>query len=141
MPGWLLADPILGPVARGTSAERLAALKGTELAVFGPVFTGRVPLGDLWLAHWRELRPPVDAFTEQLLGTVSRALQEHARRLALEDANAVALRDELRERLNRLFRAAAGTLVATLCHLTLMALDFERLRGGLVNRSLFARGK
>ena len=141
MPGWLLADPILGPVARGTSAERLAALKGTELAVFGPVFTGRVPLGDLWLAHWRELRPPVDAFTEQLLGTVSRALQEHARRLALEDANAVALRDELRERLNRLFRAAAGTLVATLCHLTLMALDFERLRGGLVNRSLFARGR
>jgi hypothetical protein len=59
----------------------------------------------------------------------------------LADVNAVALRDELRERLNRLFRAAAGTLVATLCHLTLMALDFERLRGGLVNRSLFARGR
>jgi hypothetical protein len=32
-------------------------------------------------------------------------------------------------------------VVATLCHLALMALDFERLRGGLVNRSLFARGK
>jgi hypothetical protein len=141
MPAWLLVDPILGPIERGTSAERLAAVKGTALAVFEPAIGGRVPLGDLWLARWRELRPPVNAFTEQLLASVSRAVQEHARMLALEGVDAVALRDQLRERLNKLFRAAAGTLVATLCHLALMALDFERLRGGLVNRSLFARGK
>jgi hypothetical protein len=140
IPAWLLADPIVGPVARGSSAERVAAVKGTALAVFEPAITGRVPLGELWLAHWQELRPPVDAFTEQLLAAVSRAVQEHTRMLALEGANGVALRDQLRKRFDRLFRAAAGTVVATLCHLVLMALDFERLRGGLVNRSLFARG-
>ena len=140
MPAWLLADPIVGPVARGSSAERLADVKGTALAVFEPAITGHVPLGELWLAHWQELRPPVDAFTEQLLAAVSRAVQEHTRMLALEGANGVALRDQLRKRFDRLFRAAAGTVVATLCHLALMALDFERLRGGLVNRSLFARG-
>jgi hypothetical protein len=100
-----------------------------------------VPLGELWLARWRELRPPVDAFTEQLVEAVCSAVQEHARRLVLDGANGVALRDQLREQLSRQFRAAAGTLVATLCHLALMALDFERLRGGLVNRSLFARGE
>jgi hypothetical protein len=131
----------VGPVARGSSAERLADVKGTALAVFEPAITGRVPLGDLWLAHWQELRPPVDTFTEQLLVAVSRAVQEHARMLALEGANGVALRDELHKRFERLFRAAAGTMVATLCHLALVALDFERVRGGLVNRSLFAQGR
>jgi hypothetical protein len=141
VPAWLLADPILGPAARGASAERPVAVNGSALAFFEPAIAGRVPLAELWLTRWRELRPPVDAFTEQLLAGVSRAVQEHARMLALEGADAVALRAQLRERLNKLFRAAAGTLVATLCHLALMALDFERLRGGLVNRSLFARGK
>jgi hypothetical protein len=66
VPDWLLADPIVGPVARGASAERLATVKGTVLAVFEPAISRRVPLGDLWRARWRELRPPVDAFTEQL---------------------------------------------------------------------------
>jgi hypothetical protein len=141
VPAWLLADPILGPAVRRASAERPVAVKGTALAVFEPAIAGRVPLADLWLARWRELRPPIDAFTEQLLASVSRTVQEYSRMLALEGADAVALRDQLRERLNKLFRAAAGTLVATLCHLALMALDFERLRGGLVNRALFARGR
>lgn len=140
-PAWLLADPILGPAVRRASTERPVALKGTALAFFEPAIAGRVPLADLWLARWRELRPPIDAFTEQLLARVRRVVQEHARMLTLEGADAVALRDQLRERLNKLFRAAGGTLVATLCHLALMALDFERLRGGLVNRSLFARGR
>jgi hypothetical protein len=73
-------------------------------------------------------------------GGFSKTVQEHTRKLALEGANGTVLRDQLRERLDRLFRAAAGTVVATLCHLALMALDFERLRGGLVNRALFPRG-
>jgi len=141
MPAWLPADRVFEPVARGTFPERLAALKGTALAVFEPAITGRVPLAELWLERWREQRPPVDVFTEQLLAGVFKAVREHARRLAVEGANGVALRDQLRERLDKLFRAAAGTLVATLCHLALMALDFERLRGGLVNRSLFAPGR
>jgi hypothetical protein len=141
LPAWLLADPILGPAARGASAERPVAVNGTALAFFEPAIGGRVPLAELWLARWRELRPPVDAFTGEVLAAVLRAVREYARMLALEGANGAVLRDQLRERLNRLFRAAAGTVVATLCHLLLMALDFERLRGGLVNRSLFGRGK
>jgi hypothetical protein len=139
VPAWLLADPMLETAARGVSAERPVDVKGTALAVFEPAIAGRVPLADLWLARWRELRPPVDASTERLLAAVCRAVQEHARMLALEGADGVALRDQLRERLTKLFRAAAGTVAATLCHLALMALDFERLRGGLVNRSLFSR--
>ena len=140
-PVWLLADPILGTVVQGVPAERAAVIKGTALAAFEPAIAGRVPLADLWLRRWRERRPSVDTFTEQLLAAVGRAVQEHARMLAVEGADAGALREGLRERLNRLFRAAAGTVVATLCHLALMALDFERLRGGIVNRALFPRGR
>ena len=141
MPAWLLADPILGPAARGASGERPVAGKGAAATLFEPAIAGQIPLAALWLGRWRELRPPVDAFTEQLLARVTNSVQEHAQALVLEGADAVALREQLCERLSKLFRAAAGTLVATLCHLALMFLDFERLRGGLVNRSLFARGK
>lgn len=145
VPAWLLADPVVGPALRKASVEgpmsveRPVSVKGTPLEFFEPALAGRVPLAELWLARWRQLRPPLDAFTEPLLAAVQKALREHARLLALEGADAVALRDQLRERLSKLFRAAGGTLVATLCHLGLMALDFERLRGGLVNRSLFPR--
>jgi hypothetical protein len=125
-PPWLQADPLLGATGRGTA-----------LAVFEPAITGAVPLGQLWLAHWRELRPAVEGGTEQLLVVLARVVREHARALSLESADAVALREQLRARLCRLFRSAAGTPVATLCHLVLMALDFERLRGGLVTRALF----
>jgi hypothetical protein len=136
-----LADSLFEPLARATAAERLVALKGTALAVFEPAISGRVPLGGLWLERWRELRPQVDAFTHQLMTTVLKSMRVHAGRLAEEGANGAALRDQLHDRLDELFRAAAGTLVATLCHLVLMALDFERLRGGLVSRALFARGR
>jgi hypothetical protein len=139
-PAWLMADPVVGPVARRASAERTAAVDGTAFAVFGPAIAGRVSLAELWLTHWRGLRPPVDPFTEQLLAAISKVVREHARRLALDGADGAGLRVQLRERLSKLFRASAGTCAATLCHLSLMALDFERLRGGLVNRSLFASG-
>jgi hypothetical protein len=51
------------------------------------------------------------------------------------------LRHELHERLTGLFRAATGTVAATFCHLMLIALDFERLRGGFVSRRLFAAAR
>jgi hypothetical protein len=127
VPAWLAADPILG--------------RRTALSVFEPAISGRVPLAQLWLARWRKLRPPVDDSTERLLAGVAKAVREHAQGLALQGIDAVALREQLRARLNRLFHVAAGTPVATLCHLALMALDFERLRGGLVDRRLFSHGR
>jgi hypothetical protein len=125
LPAWLSADPIAG--------------HKSALSAFEPAIVGRVAAGELWLTRWRQLRPTFDFGTEQLLAALSKAVREHLRALAVESADAVALRTQLRERLNRLFRLAAGTAVATLCHLILMALDFERLRGGLLSRSLFGR--
>lgn len=129
LPAWLQADPVIG-----------ATGKDTALAILEPAIAGRVPLGALWLAHWQKLRPLVDEETERLLAALARAVREQVRALALEGADAVRLREQLQARLRRVFRGAAGTPVASLCHLVLMALDFERLRGGLVTRALFAGG-
>jgi hypothetical protein len=140
-PAWLQADPLLRPVTGATRVERLAALTGAGLEVFEPGIAGRVPLDELWLARWRAFKPSADARTDELLKVTCEAVQNHARQLESDGVDVTALREQLRERLEKLFRATSGTVVATLCHLALMALDLERLRGGLVTRSLFARGQ
>ena len=141
LPTWLAADPVLGSTARGSLSERLDALKTAGLEVFEPAVAGRRALGELWLGHWRQLQPRADLYTEQLLASTAKTLEDHALSIAVEGADGAMLREHLRKRLTRLFRAGAGTVVATLCHLSLMALDFERLRGGLVTRALFAQGE
>jgi hypothetical protein len=113
---------------------------GTRVADYEPAIAKQLPDFELWLTRWRTLRPPAEADTEQYLAAVFKALREYARQNELASTDSVAPRERLRARLERIFRAAAGTAVATLCHLGLMALDLERLRGGLVNRSLFAGG-
>jgi hypothetical protein len=40
----------------------------------------------------------------------------------------------------RLFRKHGGSPAAVFCHLALVALDLERLRGGLIRRRVFAPG-
>jgi len=111
---------------------------GGRVADFEPAIAKQAPSFERWVTRWRALRPPADADTEQHLAAVFKALRDYARQSERESADSTPPRERLRSRLERLFRAAAGTAVATLCHLALMALDFERLREGLVNRSLFA---
>jgi len=137
-PAWMLADPVCGPIAPGGPAERSAALRTTALAPLEPAIMGRFPVAALWRAHWQALTPPADAHTRQLLGLLCRGIDAHVARLLEDGPAASVLRGELTERLSRLFRAAAGTAVATACHLALLALDLERLRGGLVRRRVLA---
>jgi hypothetical protein len=137
-PTWMLADPTVGPVAERTLEERIAALKGTPLAAFEPAVSGRVAAGVLWRAHWRSLTPLPDADVRSLLDSLLRVFDAYTRQMATEGADSTAPRQRLTERLTRLFRAGAGTVVATICHLGLTAFDLERLRGGLINRRVFA---
>ncbi|HTC44912.1 MAG TPA: hypothetical protein VK696_07685 [Steroidobacteraceae bacterium] len=113
---------------------------GARIADVEPAIAKQAPSFELWVTRWRALWPAVDADTAQHLTQVLKALREYAQQNELANDDSVAPRERLRARLERIFRAAAGTAVATLCHLGLMALDFERLRGGLVKRSLFAGG-
>jgi hypothetical protein len=135
-PAWLMADPVCGPIAPGVPAERITKLHGASLAVFEPAISGRLAVGTLWRLHWLALIPRTDERTRELLGILSRAIGAYADQLAPASGSATAARQQLADRLTKLFRAGAGSVVATVCYLALLALDLERLRGGLTNRCL-----
>ena len=136
VPSWLLADPLYGPISLGTPADRAEALAHTALAALRPVVAGGAAPGAAWSVQWQLLQPPTDVGTEYFLQRLKRALDRH-RQALLRAEDSEPLRKELANHLQRLFRAAAGTVIATVCHLALVALDLERLRGGLARRSLF----
>jgi len=137
VPRWLLADPLYGPMAPGTPADRAAALEHSALAALNPAVAGLTTLGAAWGRQWQLLQPQTEVRTGSFIQRLSTIIEEHEQALLRAADSAEPLRRELAGRLQRLLRAAAGTVVATVCHLALVALDLERLRGGLSRRSLF----
>ncbi len=137
-PAWMLADPVYGPLAPGTPAERAAAIAGSTLAPLESALTGRRSPRSAWNAHWQRLLPRADERTRQCLAQLLQAMARHEQDLLRAADSAEALRGALAHRLQRLLRIAAGTVIVTVSHLGLVALDLERLRGGLARRYLFA---
>jgi len=131
VPPWMLADPVCAPVAVGTPLERAAALEHTPLAALAPAVRARGPLGPAWREESARLSPPIEGETQALL----------SRLMSASGVAAPAAAPGAAVTLLHLFRAAAGSAVASACHLALLSLDFERLRGGLVVRSLFGAAR
>ena len=136
-PTWMLADPMYGPIAPGTSTDRAAALAKTALAPLEPALAGRSSPGAAWCAHWDALRPLSEAHTQHSLELLLHEMQRHEEDLLRAPDTAEPARSELANRIQRLMRTAAGTVIVTVCHLALVARDLERLRGGLARRCLF----
>jgi hypothetical protein len=136
-PAWMLADPLYGPIAPGTSADRAAALAKTALAPLQPALAGRCSPLAAWRAHWDALRPLAEAHTQHSLELLLHEVQRHAQDLLRVPDTAEPARSELANRIQRLMRTAADTVIVTVCHLALLARDLERLRGGLARRCLF----
>jgi len=136
-PAWMLADPVCAPLAPGTIADRAAALADSVLAPLQAIVAGRMPPGPVWSAHWQALWPRADASTQYSLDLFMRAVSRHQQALLIAADTSEPLREQLANRLQKLLRVAAGTVIVTVCHLALLALDLERLRGGLASRCLF----
>jgi len=128
VPPWMLADPVCGPVAVGSPAERAAALDATPLAPLSDSVRTATPIGLAWVAEAEARMPRAGRRTLERLGLLLRLLSPGAGAPLAEAAPA----------LLRLFRSAVDSGVASGCHLALLLIDFERLRGGLVHRSLFS---
>jgi len=126
-PVWLLADPVCGPMALGSPTERAAALGATALAPLAAAVRGEVLVSVAWLQQADRLAPRADSESREWLRRLMRSLTAGAEEIVSE-STATPL---------RLFRAAAGTAIASGCHLALLWRDVERLRGGLVVRRLF----
>ncbi len=136
-PTWILADPIYGPIAPGTPAERSAALARTALAPLEAVLTGRASAGAAWSARWHALQPRTDPCGAHLHELLRQAVRQHQLLLLRAADSSEPLRDQLTGRLERLLRVAAGTVIVSVCHLARVSLDLERLRGALAYRRLF----
>ena len=131
VPAWMLADPTCAAFAMGTPPERAAALAHTPLAPLSSALLAARPIGPAWLEEAGRRVPPTDRDSRAQLGVLMR----------VSGAAAAASSPGAAATLLRLFRAAAGTAIASGCHLALLSLDFERLRGGLVVRSLFSAAR
>ena len=138
-PGWTREDPVFALFARADLQEHAAELEASPFAVLLAATDGSRSLGAQWLAHWRTLWPRSSDNDRRgldvLVGVVANHFESIAR-AGLEDSSSP-YRHDLERSATRVFRRYAGTPAALFSHLTLVALDLERLRGGLVRRLLF----
>jgi len=137
-PAWMQQDPAFAELAQADLQKRNAALANSPLNAL-VASNGRGPmLAARWYARWRSLWPRRRADNRALLDLAA-AINAHVERLdraGLQETSAPYRRD-LARRLTRLFRRHSGSPAALFCHLALVALDLERLRGDLIRRRLF----
>jgi hypothetical protein len=130
LPSWLASDERLSALVQAPVADRDACLRAGEYGVLRDAWRRPVPLVHAWLQHWHAAWPPTSARVRTELARLesavagAAALELPARREALEAAAA------------RAFRRGAGTPVAGFAHLLCVALQLERVRGGLARRAL-----
>ncbi len=136
-PSWVRLDPGLAVLLE---RERHGAK--SQLDVLLPAPKRELTVARRWYAHWRALWPK-DAAARRVLAALAESVKAHVARLnrsGPKDTSAPYRRD-LTRTITRMFRRHGGTPTAAFCHLALVALDLERLRGGLVRRALFAPAK
>lgn len=138
-PPWTKQDPALALFAETDPAQRLAALQDSSLAPLLPTESESIPLGARWARHWRALWPKQSAADTRVLNALAHVVQMHLERLAHAGAqeNSATHRRDLQKAVTRLFRRHGASPTAAFSHLVLVALDLERLRGGIVRRRLF----
>jgi len=137
-PEWIKQDPAFAELAKvdlqKPNAIPVNSPLGTLIGRHGP----EKALAASWYSHWRSLWPRRWADKTALLD-IAATINAHVERLdraGLQEASAPYRRD-LAGRLTRMFRRHSGSPAAVFCHLALVALDLERLRGDLVRRRLF----
>lgn len=139
-PPWTHADPVYAPLAEAEPGRRLERLGETPLRPLAALHDPAAPIAARWLAHWRALWPPQSASDRAPLDRLVAIVGAHRDRLARAGAqdSSDRTRAELAQSVARLFRRHSATPAALFSELILIALDLERLRGGLVRRRLFA---
>jgi hypothetical protein len=136
-PNWVFHDPELAVLAdenaRPTTQEKF------PIRPLLPEPGVGVDVVQRWLAHWRTLRPRTKI---QSLNQITETIAAHVARLdrAGPQESSAPYRRDLERKVTRLFRRHGGESVAVFCHLALIALDLERLRGNVVRRAVFRTG-
>lgn len=127
------------PLAASIAPKAIARADLFDDAEVARVLADGAPgsVGDRWLGRWRTLWPPREAPAAELSNLAARARRGSARSDSEKDGASLAFRPGLVRLLTRLFRRHAASPVAIVCHVGLVLIDLERLRGGLARRCLF----
>jgi hypothetical protein len=136
-PDWLQKDPMLSEFAIEHRELRIEAFNQSDCAYLAAAWQKGSSLPAAWLEHWRQLLPAntlKDAGTRQMIKLFSNQLAPVAD-LAAVDTNHQRYR--LEAQLKALFRRYSFQATAAFAHLGLIALDLEKLRSGMVRRTLF----
>lgn len=139
VPKWIEQDPVFAGLAETDLRKRSLALASSPLEPMVASDKREGALAARWYAHWRSLWPHHRRADRHALLDLVAAINAHAERVdraGLQETSASYRRD-LALKLTRLFRRHSGSPAAVFCHLSLVALDLERLRGNLIRRRLF----
>jgi hypothetical protein len=130
---------VLAALAIADAGARRAAIDASAFGVLTDE-DGEAGLHARWFAHWQSLWPAMDDEESAGLGNLVDAVRAYLDAISPQGTS---LRDR-REARARLARQAASMMrrhiqqpVVVFCHLLLFALELQRLRDGLLRRSLF----
>ncbi len=99
---------------------------------------GNHSIGEIWLAHWRELWPDLSTGRRMQMDRLVDLALDHGRRFPnLPADQGAAARRRFATALRGLFRRTPLQPAALFAWLLLQALELEHLRGALVERALF----
>jgi hypothetical protein len=129
-PAWTRDDARLAALAQPTPALRAEQLAATPYAPLVDAWRGGGPLVDAWRERWHALRAAADVRAQSVL------LELEAAVVAASALGAGARREAIEAAAHRAFRRGAGTVAAAVAHLAVVALQLERVRGGVVARTL-----
>ena len=135
-PAWIEHDPIFAQLAEADLRKRTAARTRSP---FSAIVVSGASSAASWYAHWRSLWPQHRVADHSALLDLAATINAHVERIdrAAQQEKSARYRRDLARSLTRLFRRHSGSPAAMFCHLALVALDLERLRGDLIRRRLF----
>ncbi len=133
-PAWLADDPWLGELAGSAPDLRARRIAATPYAPLQAAWQAGVPLRVAWRDRWHALWRDAAARERRTLRELEAAI------VAASTLGAAARRDAVEVAAHRAFRRGAGTAAAGVAYLAIVALQLERVRGGLGARELPPRG-
>ncbi len=139
-PVWIEQASIFAQLAATDLRKRGAALTNSLLDPLVAWGTREETIAARWYTHWHSLWPQHrTADDKSALLDLAATINAHVERLDLAgmQETSTPYRRDLARTLTRIFRRHGGSPAAVFCHLALVALELERLRGNLVRRRLF----
>jgi len=136
---WMLEDSKIKLATTSDKDQRLGYFLQSEFSPLFQYWIPGIPLVDAWLAHWLYLWPEKKPRQQYSLMAFLKLINHHRDSFSQLDVERTwRARQSLALKASVMFRRYANYPVDVFVHLLLIALDLERIRAAVMQRSLFA---